>query len=363
MIPRRSLLTSTFLGPTDVTEIIPFARPGLATRMVSLSGIFSTMASGSFSSALVRPQVLTIAETAARIVFDGSHASLEERLIRPDWDTMARPGISLAHISPVQARSLSAPGVITVEQQLDEIFATRYHSKLGSSLNAPGLQTRGGPRETIQTSPLHASAVQTLGEPGIGTSAKSSSSLQTFSVAADAVGGLMKSEVATVARPPIEVFRGGIQSDSSLTAGRPGVAAPRQLLKSPFISKGAAVLNTERPLANPFESIVVRGTIKLQGRKSSLGSYVEVGDEVFFANSDGSYEFMVRGDAGQIALKAPGYVPIVVSNSQLEKGGSITLPTMTLLFGDANEDGVIDIYDITIAAQNFGETTRRLTDP
>lgn len=360
-----NLLTTIFLGPTDVTKVIPASRPNLGTRLVNLPGIFSTKALGNLSGELARPQVVATIAIAAQIIFDGIQASLEVGLIRPALDTVVKspPGISLDRAGPAQAQSLERPSVATAQAQLGEIFASLSGGKLHSSLNDPRLQTRSGPREPIQTSILQASAAQSLSEAGVSTIAKSSKSLRSFSANADAGGALMKFEVATLAQPPSKVFPGGIQSDFSLPGGRPDVGAQPQLLRSPFVSKGAVVLNTERPLANPFESIVIRGTIKLQGRKSSLGSYVEVGDEVFFTDSNGSYEFMVQGDAGKIVLKAPGYVPVVITNSQLESGGSISLPTMTLLFGDANEDGVIDIYDITIAAGNFGETTRRLTNP
>lgn len=359
------LLTTTFLGTADVTEIISATRPGLATRLVNLSGIFNTVTFGGFTSDLARPQVLTSIRMVAQILFNGIHASLERRLTSPALDTtsQAPPGISLDNSSPAQAQSLNQPGVDTVAGQLGSIFSTASDGKLNYSLGDPRLQTRSGPRKPIQTSPLQASAAQEFSEPEISTTATSLDSLRSFSATAGAGGGLMKSEVATIARPPDGVFPGGIQSDFSLPAGQPGVGAAPQLLRSPFVSKGAVVQNTERPLANPFESIVIRGTIKLQERKSSLGSYVEVGEEVFFTDSSGSYEFMVRGDAREVVLRAPGYVPVVVNNRQLEGGGSVTLPTMTLLFGDSNADGVVDIYDITVAASNFGETTRRLTAP
>lgn len=360
---RAVMMSKTFLGPTDVSQVVSASKPDVATRLVDLPGIFSTVTPGSFSGALDRPQVHAIIKTAARIAFDGSHASLVKRLLRPVLDNGVKRGISLEHSGPAQAQSLSPAGVLTLAVPMGNIFTSSSNFKLKSSLIDPRLQTRSGPREPIETSPLHARGAQPLSSPGVSTLAASSSSLRSFSATADAVGGLKRSEVGTIALPPNEVFPGGIQSDLNLPAGRPEVGAQRQLLKNTFISKGAVVQNTERPLANPFDSIVVRGTIKLQERKSSLGSYVEVGDEVFFTDSNGSYEFMVREGAGRIALKAPGYVPIIVNNSQLEKGGSISLPTFTLLFGDANEDGVIDIYDITIAAGNFGETTRRLTTP
>ena len=356
-------LSKTFFGPTDVSQVVSASKPAVVTRLVDLPGIFSTMALGSLSGALARPQVVTIIETAAQIAYDGLHASLVEKLLRPVLGNEVKRGISLKHSGPARAESLSPAGVLTIAEQLGSIFTSSPVFKLKNSLIDPILQTPSGPRELIETSPLQASGALSLSSPGISTFAASTNSLRSFSATADAVGGLKRSEVGTIALPPNEVFPGGIQSDLNLPADRPEVGSQRQLLRSTFISKGAVVQNTERPLANPFESIVIRGTIKLQERKSSLGSYVEVGDEVFFADSDGSYEFMVREGTGQIALRAPGYVPIIVNNGQLEKGGTISLPTFTLLFGDANEDGVIDIYDITIAAGNFGETTRRLTTP
>ncbi len=41
----------------------------------------------------------------------------------------------------------------------------------------------------------------------------------------------------------------------------------------------------------------------------------------------------------------------------------MTVPELTLSFGDSNGDGRIDILDLSIAAGNFGVTVKELSPP
>ena len=102
--------------------------------------------------------------------------------------------------------------------------------------------------------------------------------------------------------------------------------------------------------------------MKLQGRADSLGGFVQVEGEVYFLESDGA--FQVEAPRGSnIYIRAPGYVSTLVSNIKGNPDVVVTIPALTLPFGDANGDGRIDIYDLSLAAGNFGNTIRRLPAP
>jgi hypothetical protein len=64
-----------------------------------------------------------------------------------------------------------------------------------------------------------------------------------------------------------------------------------------------------------------------------------------------------------IFIRSPGHVPAHIPNTMINPGELLTLPEVTLPFGDANGDGKIDILDLSIAASNFGETAQEMTPP
>ena len=84
--------------------------------------------------------------------------------------------------------------------------------------------------------------------------------------------------------------------------------------------------------------------------------------EVYFINSNGSFQVDVPLGS-DIYIRAPGYVSTLVSNIKGNPDVVVTIPALTLPFGDANGDGRIDIYDLSLAAGNFGNTIRRLPAP
>lgn len=107
----------------------------------------------------------------------------------------------------------------------------------------------------------------------------------------------------------------------------------------------------------------VRGVVHLEGQKTSLGGYVAVGAEVHFLEPGGGFSFPWSGGPADIVIKAPGYLSVVVSRAEVAAGAVLTVPELTLPFGDANGDGRIDVLDLSIAAANFGEATRQIPPP
>ena len=169
--------------------------------------------------------------------------------------------------------------------------------------------------------------------------------------------------IATVASPLTAPFIGSAQAQLTKTLERPGVAtvgSPRQEL---FIGGAVVSYQPGRVFLNPFRHGEVRGRVKLQNRESSLGGYVQVGTEVYFLESDGRFRAAVPSGVRDIYISAPGYVPVLVRRANINPGELLTIPELTLLFGDANGDSRVDIVDLSIAASNFGATIRQLPAP
>ena len=61
-------------------------------------------------------------------------------------------------------------------------------------------------------------------------------------------------------------------------------------------------------------------------------------------------------------IRAPGYLPVNIvspsgSDISLNAGDVLTIPGLTLVYGDANGDGVIDVRDLAIGASNMSQVS------
>ena len=149
---------------------------------------------------------------------------------------------------------------------------------------------------------------------------------------------LSRPEITAIAKPLTAIFVGGVQGKFDGATNKPTI----DTVGIPLIR--------------------VNGRVKLQGRDDSLGGFLEVDGEVYFVNSNGSFQVDVpRGS--DIHINAPGYISAIVLNVTGNPGEPVTIPRLTLPFGDANGDGRIDIYDLSLAAGNFGDTVREMPPP
>ena len=169
--------------------------------------------------------------------------------------------------------------------------------------------------------------------------------------------------VDTVPEPLVEILAFGSEAKAGSQFLLPPITTSPALLKSLFAANSQATFGSGFDLQNPFELGHIRGVIRLEERESSIGAHVVVDGQNFFAKEDGAFEATVPMGNYEMEVRAPGYVSVRIAGIRLGVGGEVTIPELTLPFGDANGDGRIDIFDLSIAAGNFGATAKKYSLP
>jgi hypothetical protein len=175
-------------------------------------------------------------------------------------------------------------------------------------------------------------------------------------------------------RQPIAVAATGAEADEITFGDDTGQGVPQAIfgedtavpaadtiripLSNIFVGSAQARYEGELRLISMALQGQVQGRVHLEGRETSLGGYVAVGEEVHFLAADGGFSFRWGGGPADIWIKAPGHLSVVISKADVASGQVLTVPELTLPFGDANGDGRIDVLDLSIAATNFGDETR-----
>jgi len=99
------------------------------------------------------------------------------------------------------------------------------------------------------------------------------------------------------------------------------------------------------------------GKVLLEGRTNYSGVQVQVaGGPSTTTASDGSYSVVVSPGTHTLTFSHPSYLSKSVSAAAVA-GTTVTVPQETLLAGDINGDGVIDILDLVALGSQFGSTS------
>ena len=104
----------------------------------------------------------------------------------------------------------------------------------------------------------------------------------------------------------------------------------------------------------------VIGTVFLEGRDNhSAAAVILVGaDEVSYSATslaDGSYAASPPSGVYTVTVEREGFLTARRESISVEEGGVVELPPVTLLGGDIDANGIIDIKDIVIPAKNLGK--------
>ena len=85
--------------------------------------------------------------------------------------------------------------------------------------------------------------------------------------------------------------------------------------------------------------------LPLEGQPSSSGPYVSVGNANHFAAADGGSHFLVPGWNYELLIQSQGYVPVRIPVAAINSAEVVSIPELTLPFGDAYGDGRIGILE------------------
>ena len=170
-------------------------------------------------------------------------------------------------------------------------------------------------------------------------------------------------DTSTASIPSTEIFLGNHDASLSSPLNLVAVGAQPAGLESFFLANTDAEFSPEVALRNPFLQGQLRGVTHLEGRAISWGVMVQVGEVAHRVERDGSFNLLLPEGAYDISIWAPGYIAANLPNVEIKSGQVLTVPELTLPFGDANGDGRIDILDLSMAAGNFGATVQELELP
>lgn len=102
------------------------------------------------------------------------------------------------------------------------------------------------------------------------------------------------------------------------------------------------------------------GRAYLEGRTDHSSILVSVVGTGLTANPDAGGVYVVNEvppGRHTVLLRAAGYLDVAIEGVALAAGQCVTVPDRTLLAGDLNDDGQIDILDLVIVGSQYGSTT------
>ncbi len=415
------------LAHIDPLRIIPAAQqslsaPTVATAQYRLRRLFSSRTAAKSGGTLLAPVIDTGSTPYTRIRVDYAPAQQKRGLLAPSIDTrsdsadevyvisspagaageLANLGletapVSLTAVHPVGApakttSSLANSGMNTAPAPLTTVHPVGVPARTTSGLVQSGLDTAplpltsvhgvGVPVRTasrlaqsgLDTAPAPLTAVHPVGAPAKTTSSLVNSGMNTapaplttvhpVGAPAKTTSNLAHSGLDTAPVPLTNVHPVGAQAKLDAAGLPPQVSTQPTALSVVFVSPGPATFQAGKTaMENPLEKSFVQGKVTLQGRHDSRGAYIEVGTNVFFAGREGAFEFEVPQEPFTLRVQAPGYTMVTIRNVTVAAGQTLTIPEITLTFGDANGDGKVTIYDLALVAGNFGQTDTVLPLP
>ena len=346
-----------------------------------------------YGLALESPTVATPAEYLSNIFASETDGKNRGSVVAISISTESEnlPGIFHGQVGGRRALNLSYAGPPVLTQPLTTIFNSAAHSHMNLRLDKPTIETALELPEDIPVEEVPAKHLKALEFPTIGTQAEPLARVFSDESTIGANRPLTSPDIGTEGRPLSVIYRTPVLAESTgqmtpsdtnvrLDAEKEVISFPGVVpveivplptlpppdigtLLHPLVQEAVTTYRPVNPLSRPFSAAIVRGKISLQGRHSSLGSYVAIGNKITFVDRDGSFKMEAPQRRFDIKLMAPGYLTVTITDNHIEAGQSLNLPQVTLTFGDVNADGVVDIYDLAVAAGNFGATSRAEPEP
>ncbi len=355
-------LVETYVSPVLGQQGVTFSDPSIGTSMESLSNIYSSIVEDEEGAALGKPEITTVMEPLSKISTDEVGTKVDKTIVAPAIGTSATPlnAVFLYQSNRSAVASVSVPTIATQADDLAKIFAIQTHSQVAGALTRPEVDTDTAVDEVVADNIVsdvgQAELTDSLEKPIVATDKERLTFVFDSRTEGDAEGDLRMQGFRTAGVALNSVFRSAVGASLLHQGIKPEFAIESVSENLPQLNVEEEIKEPKALAANITETGTIRGRIKLQGRISSLGSYVEIGGQVTFVDRHGY--FLIERPAGSFNLKAsaPGYLSHEIRNINVEPGDTLVMPMVTLPFGDADGDGIVDILDLTVAARNFGQT-------
>ena len=104
------------------------------------------------------------------------------------------------------------------------------------------------------------------------------------------------------------------------------------------------------------DQATLTGRVLLEGRTNHSGTEVRLNGRSATTSADGSYSLAVAAGTHTMTFSHAAYLSQSMVVTGLA-GTTTTVPDVTLLAGDVNGDGEIDILDLSAVGSQFGSTS------
>ena len=358
-------LVDTYVGPVFDQLQVALSGPTISTTPTSPIHVFSSAVEAGEGLTSSKPEITTLANPLSEVTTGEIGAKQEQLLTVPGIVTSATPlnGVFLYQNKPSSVASLSSPAVTTPGEDLGQIFAAPSVSKEVIGLAEPDIGADAAEEARIAADAGQTDLEASLAKPGVTTRKSPLATVYDSVQGANAEGVLGMSGFRTGAIPNDGIFLSPVEASMFRDGTKPEFAIQSVSGNQTQLDDEVGIGVTEPPVVALVETGTIRGRVRLQGRTNSLGSYIEIDRQVTFVDRQGYFLIQRRAGSIDLIIRAPGYLSMAVRNIELEPGDLLVLRTVTLPFGDADGDGVIDIYDLTVAAGNYGRTLSRVSHP
>ncbi len=99
----------------------------------------------------------------------------------------------------------------------------------------------------------------------------------------------------------------------------------------------------------------LQGRAYLQGRSDHSGVSIRAGSYAGTTGPDAQYALTLPPSTYEVMASKPGYLPSYLSGVNVEPGSPTVLDDVSLVGGDVNQDGIINIFDLVLVGLNFGQ--------
>jgi len=358
-------LSGFFSSATGANQGLGLSAPGVSTVQQGLEYILASTNRQPISGVLAKPVISTVVVPHIPVGFPDANPHSHLALSGPQIATGAEPleQLHFRQSIPNHDSDASPPGLAVASEALDKPFGSAAESKREDKLADPQIGTGPGETGGLLTLFEEARTYSATLNPGVRTRKEPLQSVYHIPFATDSSRYLSPESVPTQGIPSTRIYAWTAQSLYKEPVTAPDAAVSKEDLAGIFWGGRVATYQPSKTLQEPFTEGSVKGTVLLQGSDNNLGAYVEIEGATAFADRNGNYIATVPDGVFDLYIRAPGHLSATIPGIRVESGQTLQIPTVTLPFGDANGDGVVDLYDLTVAARNYGQSATIVAMP